>query len=336
MSAPHPRSLSIALQSDKQPRVYPALARLVEALGFSTLSIYNDLWYQPPLTPLVLAAQATSRIRLGVASYNPWLLHPVELAGQIAQLDLISDGRAYWGLSRGAWLDEIGVDQQQPLRRLRETIDIVEHLLAGKHATYRGAAARLEANHALRFQVQRQNVPLLIGSWGRRTLALAGERAHEVKIGGSTNPDIVPLIAGWVAEGATRAGREPAEIGICLGAVTVVDEDRDVARALVRSQMALYLPVVAPLDPTVSIDPELTARMAALVAAGDTEAAGQLVPDDLLDRFAFAGNPRDIIQRCERIFAAGATRIEFGTPHGLTPERGIRLLGERVLPALLS
>ena len=84
------------------------------------------------------------------------------------------------------------------------------------------------------------------------------------------------------------------------------------------------------------MDPQLTERMAALVSAGNAEAAGALVPDDLIDRFAFAGTPADIVAQCERLFAAGATRIEFGTPHGVTPDNGMRLLGERVLPALAA
>jgi 5,10-methylenetetrahydromethanopterin reductase len=54
----------------------------------------------------------------------------------------------------------------------------------------------------------------------------------------------------------------------------------------------------------------------------------------MLDRFAFAGNPDDIVRQVEAARAAGATRVEFGTPHGNNPTEGIRLLGERVLPAL--
>jgi 5,10-methylenetetrahydromethanopterin reductase len=54
----------------------------------------------------------------------------------------------------------------------------------------------------------------------------------------------------------------------------------------------------------------------------------------MLDRFAFAGTPDDIVQQVQRLRVAGATRFEFGTPHGLDPARGIKLLGERVLPAL--
>jgi 5,10-methylenetetrahydromethanopterin reductase len=96
----------------------------------------------------------------------------------------------------------------------------------------------------------------------------------------------------------------------------------------VRRELALYLPVVAQLDPTVATDPELTARMARLVTQGESVAAGNLIPDDLLDRFAFAGTPADVAAHCEALFAAGATRIEFGTPHGVTPERGLRLLAQ--------
>jgi len=328
------RELSIAFQSDMPPADYAELAQRVEGYGFDALSIYADLLFQPPIVPLAVAAAATRTIRLGPASLNPYTLHPVEIAGQIASLDLLSGGRAFLGLSRGAWLGEIGVKQERPLSRLREAIDVVEHLLAGRRAAYEGQHFQLTEHHALRYPVERERIPLLLGSWGKQTLGMAGERADEVKIGGSANPDIVPVVRDWIAVGAARSGRDPGQIGICLGAVTVVDEDREVARSLIRREMALYLPVVATLDPTVTIDPDMLARIDALVTRGETVKAGALIPDDLLDRFAFAGNPDDIIRQCEALFAAGATRIELGTPHGVTPARGLRLLGERVLRAL--
>ncbi|HYI15930.1 MAG TPA: LLM class flavin-dependent oxidoreductase [Thermomicrobiales bacterium] len=328
------RELSIAFQSDKPPSDYAELAQRVEGYGFDALSIYADLFFQPPIVPLSVAAEATSRIRLGPASLNPFTLHPVEIAGQIASLDLLSGGRAYLGLSRGAWLGEIGVSQDRPLSHLREAIDVVEHLLAGGSESYDGKHFQLTEHHRLRYAVERERVPLLVGSWGRQTLGLAGERADEVKVGGSANPDIVPVVREWIGRGASRGSRQLDEIGICLGAVTVVDEDRDVARSLIRREMALYLPVVAGLDPTVAIDTGLLARIDALVTRGESEKAGDLIPDDLLDRFAFAGTPDDIIAKSEALFAAGVTRIEFGTPHGVTPAEGLRLLGERVLPAL--
>lgn len=328
------RSLSIALQSNKSPAEYAALAALVEQLGFDMLSIYADLLYHPPIVPLTLAAQSTSRIRLGPAAINPFTLHPLEIAGQIAMLDQVSDGRAYLGLTRGAWLDDIGVGQDNAVPRIRESIEVIQRLLSGDDRGFDGEYHRLRPGLLLRYEVRRSRVPLMIGGWGRNILALAGERADEVKVGGSANPDVVQPVLERIAVGAARARRDPQAIGIALGAVTVVDEDGERARDLIRREMALYLPVVAPLDPTVRIDPELASRIDSLVEAGDQESAGRLIPDDLLTRFAFAGNPSEIIAQCEALFDAGVNRIEFGTPHGLTDAGGIRLLGERVLPAL--
>ena len=55
------------------------------------------------------------------------------------------------------------------------------------------------------------------------------------------------------------------------------------------------------------------------------------VTDDLLDCFAFAGTPDDVARHVDEVFAAGATRVEFGAPFGLTRERGLRLLADHVL-----
>ena len=165
------------------------------------------------------------------------------------------------------------------------------------------------------FVTARTRVPLLIGGWGRRMVELAGEIAVELKVGGSANPDIVPVMRERLAIGAARAGRAPDATGIVLGAVTVVDEDREVARRLARTAVARYYDVVARFDPTVPLVPR------------DSE-----IPDEVLDRFAFAGTVEDVARQVSRIFAAGASRVEFGAPFGLDSVTGLRLLGERLLP----
>jgi 5,10-methylenetetrahydromethanopterin reductase len=84
----------------------------------------------------------------------------------------------------------------------------------------------------------------------------------------------------------------------------------------------------------VQLDPELVERLQTHANRHEYDAAGRLISDDLLDRFAFSGNPADIIEHSQRLFAAGANRIEFGTPHGIESVTGIRLIGEKVIPAL--
>ena len=64
--------------------------------------MYGDLYFQPPLPALLAMARATSVIKLGPACLNPYLMHPVEIAGQMAALDTASSGRAFLGLAAAA------------------------------------------------------------------------------------------------------------------------------------------------------------------------------------------------------------------------------------------
>lgn len=175
--------------------------------------------------------------------------------------------------------------------------------------------------------VLQPDIPILLGTWGPKLLQACLPYINELKLGGSANPDV----AAWFRRLLAQQGRE--DVGIVVGAVTVVDEDGAAAKALARREVALYLPVVAELDPTLSIDPERLAGLKQATAVYDFDRAATFVSDDLLARFAFAGTPNDIIAQTERLFAAGASRVEFGTPHGLTTQTGLTLLGTRVLSA---
>lgn len=333
---PADRAVTLALQSDKSTSDYATLARRIERWGFDGLSIYGDLGFQPPVPALMTTAAHSERLRLGPACLNPFTTHPVEVAGQIAALDEASGGRAYLGLTRGSWLSELAVPQDRPLTALRDTIEIVRRLLSGDTSGYVGAVHRIETGFRLRYTPLRPRVDILLGVWGPKGAALAAELADEVKIGGTANPDMVRLMSGWLATGCRDSGRDPAEVGLAAGAVTVVDTDGEAARDRARTEVAMYLDVVAALDRTVTVDPDLLAELRILLAEDRHQAAGALLPDDLLDRFAFAGTPEQVAAQAAGLFEAGATRVEFGTPHGLDSGAGIDLLGSQVLPLLRS
>ena len=96
----------------------------------------------------------------------------------------------------------------------------------------------------------------------------------------------------------------------------------------------MYLAVVGALDTTARLPDGLVSAITELVATGNDAAAGALIPDEVLDRFAFSGTPERVAAQARAVIAAGAGRIDFGTPHGLTDADGIALLGSRVLPLL--
>ena len=319
------RELGLGLQTDKKPGGYAPLARAGEEAGFAVVTTFNDLWFQPALPALLEIARATRNARIGPSCLNPFTQHPVEIAGQIAMLDATSNGRAFLGLARGAWLERLGLDQADPVVAVREAWQVIRRLLEGDESGFDGRRFSLPKGGRLRDGLPRRRVPLLIGTWAPRLAAFAGEEAQEVKIGGSANADVVPVMRARIGNSA---------VGVVLGAVTVVDEDDDRARQAARREVAMYLAVVADLDPTVSLEPELIARVRSLVAARDEAAAGALLSDDFLDRFAFAGSPARIAEHAEEVFDAGAARVDFGTPHGIPERRGVELLCREVAPRL--
>jgi 5,10-methylenetetrahydromethanopterin reductase len=299
-----PFELGLGLQSDKSVGEYASLARRAEAGGFDVLSVFHDLFFQPAIFPLLEIARATERVRLGPAALNPQTLHPVEIAGQIAALDLASGGRAYLGLVTGSWLDQLGLEEDRPLTRLREAVEVVRRLLAGDRSGVAGSRFTLAPGAGLAYEPLRPSVPLMIGTWSPRAAAFAAEVADEVKIGGSANPDMVRLMRSWLGDDGPK---------IVIGAVTVVDEDGDAARTHAAAQVRMYLDVVAGLDRTLERRP------------------GEAPP---LEKFVLAGTPEEVAAHARALLDAGTHRIEFGTPQGLTTARGVELLCDRVLPLL--
>jgi 5,10-methylenetetrahydromethanopterin reductase len=322
------RELGLGLQTNKRPGDYAVLARIAEEGGFDVVTTYNDLWFQPALPALLEIAAATQRVRVGPSCLNPFTVHPVELAGQVATLDLASGGRAFLGLSAGAWLETIGLEQRRSLSSIAEAWEIVTRLLAGDRSGFAGDVFHLEPGHGLAYTLERTRVPLLIGSWSPRLTAFAAERADELKLGGSANPALVRL---------TRERLGPArDVGVVVGAVTVVDSDGKQAREHARRQVAMYLSVVAGLDPTAGLDAELIAALRERVAAEDQAGAAKLISDEVLDLFAFSGTPAQVADQAEALFDAGARRVDFGTPHGLDERAGVELLVREVTPRLVG
>ncbi len=139
------RTVSIAFQTDHPITAYGALGATAEGYGFDGVSVYNDMLYQPAWLPLLEIARNTRRVRLGPAAVNPFTCHPINIAGNIALIDEMSQGRAYLGLARGAWLDFVGMEPKRPITALREAMECVQHLLSRSTQPYHGEIFRLRA-----------------------------------------------------------------------------------------------------------------------------------------------------------------------------------------------
>ncbi|WP_120501592.1 LLM class flavin-dependent oxidoreductase [Roseovarius sp. EL26] len=91
-----------------------------------------------PFQILTWWGEHTKNIRLGVGVVNAAYWHPINLAGEAAFLDLVSDGRLEFGIGSGAYQREFdrmkpGLDQRDSWRYMQEMLPVVQKLWAGDY-----------------------------------------------------------------------------------------------------------------------------------------------------------------------------------------------------------
>src|SRR3954463_2377491 len=75
-----------------------AMARQAESLGYEELYSYDHIGSIDPFAPLLLAAEATTRLRVGPLVLNNEFHHPALLARTAATVDRLSGGRLVLGM----------------------------------------------------------------------------------------------------------------------------------------------------------------------------------------------------------------------------------------------
>jgi alkanesulfonate monooxygenase SsuD/methylene tetrahydromethanopterin reductase-like flavin-dependent oxidoreductase (luciferase family) len=156
--------------------------RIAEDLGYEHVSA-GEAWGPSALPFLTLVAASTSRITFGTSIVNCFSRTPAVLAQELAMLDQISGGRAVLGIgSSGANVIEHfhGVPFERPLRRIRETVEIFDLLIAGEKLHYEGELFRLHRGFQLDYARPRTKVPVWIAAISPASIRQTGEIADGV------------------------------------------------------------------------------------------------------------------------------------------------------------
>ncbi len=96
-----PFRFAVQLSNASSGPAWRDLAHRIEGLGYSTLFIPDHFEDQfGPLVALTVAAEATTRLKVGSLVFGNDYRHPIVLAKEIATLDLLSEGRVEFGLGR--------------------------------------------------------------------------------------------------------------------------------------------------------------------------------------------------------------------------------------------
>src|SRR5262245_29864706 len=159
------------------PRQAARNARMAEDLGFASL-ILPDSQNLAPETwgQLMLAAAATSRIRLGPGVSNSVTRDPAVTACAALSLQVESDGRAILGLGRGdSSVQRIGKTQDSVAAFERYLVR-VQAYLRGEAVDRDGFASRLEWLE----RVRTAKVPVEVAATGPKVIAVAARHADRI------------------------------------------------------------------------------------------------------------------------------------------------------------
>ena len=235
----HPFRFGLQCRGPADADGWRALARKVEDLGWSTLTLPDHFEGALAPTPaLMAAADATTTLRVGTMVYANDYRHPVVLAKEAATLDLLTGGRFELGIGAG-WMttdyEQAGLPLDRPgvrIERLAEALAVLRGLWADEPCDLAGDHYRITGLDGHPKPATPGGPPLVIGGGGRRVLRLAA--AHADVVGLNVNlaagvidsrafpdgtPEATDAKVGWVREAA--AGRDPElHVRVHLAAVT--------------------------------------------------------------------------------------------------------------------
>ncbi|WP_436923006.1 TIGR04024 family LLM class F420-dependent oxidoreductase [Halosimplex amylolyticum] len=299
-------------------------AQDAEELGYDRAWL-PETWGRDAVTVLTAIAERTDDIGIGTSIANVYSRSPALIGQTAATLQEASDGRLRVGLGpSGPAVVEgwHGADYDRPLRRTRETIDIVRLVLSGERVEYDGDIFTLSG---LRLRCDPPDTPPGIDAagMGPKSVELAGRFAdgwHALML---TRDGLRDRLAD-LERGAELGEREFEDLRVTLSLPCIALDDRERARDLARNHLAFYVGAMGTFyrealerqgyeDEAVEIASEWANR--------NHDAAQDAISDELLDDLGIAGTPDECRERYsawESIDGVDAVSVSF--PRGAEPD----------------
>ena len=283
---------------------------IADRAGVDTVWV-AEAWGRDAFTILTLLATRTKRIKLGTGIVNVYSRTPAALAQHFATLDEISEGRvvAGFGTSGPQVIEHFhGVPFKPAVTRMRETIQIMNMLIAGQPLNFEGKLFKLGRGFKLRFEPIRPHIPVWVASLNPAALKMTAELAD------GWMPIMIPAshLAGELAafrERVTGAGRPADAVAVrAPDRVVVALEDAKRARRQAAGTLAFY---IARMGTFYGAQLERFGYGDAVAAVrkawneNGSEAGIDAVPDALLDQITTVGTAADCAARLDDEVKAG-------------------------------
>ncbi|MDZ7727964.1 MAG: LLM class flavin-dependent oxidoreductase [Dehalococcoidia bacterium] len=216
--------------------------RAADEAGVDTIWV-GESWGEDAFTLMTQVVERTKHINVGSAIVNVYSRTPGTIAQHFGTLDVVSGGRMVIGLgTSGANVIEHfhGVPFKFPLRRLQEYVDIIKLLIAGEPLEYEGELFEMSRGFTLRFERQRDHIPIYLATLAPASLRTTSERA-DGWLPIWTPMEVLPQLSEEIRLQATKAGRPADAVTVRSPGGVVVTNDVERVRAQIAGTFAFYV-----------------------------------------------------------------------------------------------
>jgi len=283
-------------------------ATMAEELGFDSFWMHEHSFGRDAVSYLSAAAQATKKIRIGVACLSPYIRHPVLLAMTAATLQESSNGRIMLGLGTGfpMRLDLLGIKHDKPIAGIKEAIEICRGVWSGNPLTFSGNVFSVKNVKSL--TGRSANIPIYIAGWKKQMLMLTGKYSDGYVAKAGESIESIKQIVSAIKSSAENSNRSLSQIDVGAYLLTLVDRTKDLAvERAKKDPFVTYMLSVQDdyLYEGTGINPAKKTPIAENYFKGNVTEASSHITSEMIEAFTLVGTRKDVAERVSEFRKAG-------------------------------
>ena len=329
----------VVLQTDPPASRVVELARMAEDLGFTHVwTIDSHVLWQEPFVIYSRILAETERVIVGPMVTNPGTRDWTVLASLFATLNDMYGPRTICGMGRGdSALRYIG-RRPRTLETMVESMDVIKRLVAGEEVEYNGKSLSFP------WVGEGWDLPMWAAGYGPKALEVIGRHADGYILQ-LADPQILEWTSAAVHRAASDAGRDPAEVEVCVAAPAYVGDDLAHQRDQVRWFGGMVgnhvVDMVNRYGEDSSKVPTVLSDYIKARESYDYQHHGRahntstgFVPDDIVDRFCVLGPVEAHVEKLSLLASMGVGQFGIYLMHD-DMEGTLRAYGEQVIGRLV-
>ena len=332
-------NFGVTFQTDPPAKRVVELTQKAEMLGFTHAWTFDShiLWQEPYVIYSQMLS-ATESITVGPMVTNPATRDPSVTASVFATLNEMFGNRTICGIGRGDSAQRVMGKKPTKLVQLEEAMYVIKELAEGRE---------IEAPNGNKVSIpwiEDSKLDVWMAGYGPKALNLIGRKADGFILQ-LADPVILEWTMKHVHDAAKEAGRDPADIKICVAAPAYVGEDFEHQRDQCRWFGGMVGNHVADLVSRYGESGEVPTALTDYIKAREGydyshhgkagNPSTDFVPDEIVDRFCVLGTVEDHVAKLTQLKELGVDQFNIYLMHDAMEET-LEAYGEEIILELLS